>query len=114
MPFGTPRYGATILGYTNSSPCDVSIDVISPLLAIGDEVIVAACVGDNAGPQLNGKYIITNITGTLVTLNVDTTSYAAYVSGGYLTILQTVNPQASLQANEFVPFLAYTVTNFAR
>lgn len=110
MPFGQARYGANILGYTNASQCVVTVDRVSIQLTAGDQIIIAACIS-SASPQLNGKYLVTNVTGTQITLDVDTTSFGSYVSGGFLTILQLVNPTPSYQLDYFKPFVPYVVYN---
>ena len=110
MPFGKARYGANILGYTNVNPCVVTVDQVSVQLVAGNAIIVAACVS-SPGIQLNGKYLVTNVSGNQITLDVDSSAFGSYVSGGFLTILQLANLSPSDQSNFYREFDHYVVYN---
>ena len=110
MPFGQARYGANILGFTNANPCVITVDQVSNQLGVGDMVIVAACIA-SASPQLNGKYLVTNVSGNQISIDVDSTAFGTYVSGGFLTILQLANPNPSDQLNYYQKFEPYVVYN---
>ena len=110
MPFGQARFGANILGYTNASSCVVTVDQISVQLVAGNSIIIAACISSTP-PNLNGKYLVTNVSGNQITLDVDTTAFGTYVSGGFLTILQLANPNPSDQENFYHQFEPYVVYN---
>ncbi len=76
--------GLAISAATQASPCVIT--VVGNTYVIGDWIYISGVVGMT---QLNGKfYIITNVTGSAVTLfdlygaPIDSTAYGAYVSGG--------------------------------
>jgi hypothetical protein len=112
MPFGPARYGATILGYTNASPCVISVDSTA-FIGIGYQVIVANVVSSTIGPPLNGFYTVIATTGNTVTIDQDTTLYGAYISGGFVTIEQETNPNSYLQGIPYPPLLPWLVFNQA-
>ena len=118
MPFGNAKYGATIFGFTNASSCVITVNS-TQFFQVGGIVRVADLVCTTAGNQLNGDYTVTNLTSNTVTINQDTTSYGTYISGGFLSILQSLNPNPtnnapSNQANFYQPLTPWTVFNQAR
>lgn len=108
MPTGQARFGSNVLGITNANPGVVTVDNVPPL-AIG-EMIRIACAVDNqsGGLSFNGDYTITNITGTQISLDVDTSLFNSYISGGFMTQLnqQFLYPSLNYQS--------YVWTNEAR
>lgn len=115
MPFGTARYGANILGFTNSDPCVVNVDS-TQFFQIGDFIRIANSVSTTNGSQINGDYLITDLTGNMITIEEDTTLFGSYISGGFVTIIQYPNAQNTpfLQSNFNIPVLPWTVFNQAR
>lgn len=111
MPFGRAIYGATIVGFTNAPSCVITV-LTNQFLQVGSQVIVANVV--NSGRSLNGKYTITNVSGNLITINQDTTTFGPYISGGFLTLEAQPNPVTSLQAGLLPLTIPWVVFNQAR
>ncbi len=117
MPFGNARYAANISGFTNANPCVITVDS-TQFFQVGGIVRVADLVNTTVGKSLNGDYTVTALTNTTITINQDTTKYGVYISGGFLSILQELNPNPtnnapSTQANFFQPLTPWTVFNQA-
>lgn len=112
MPFGTARYGATILGYTNFSPCTITVDK-TQFFTVGDRVRVANVVSSFTGPSLNGEYLISSLTPNTIVIDADTSLFGTYISGGYVTVLEQFNPKQppNLQSNFVQPFIPWVVFN---
>jgi hypothetical protein len=110
MPFGNARYGANFISYTLADPGVITVDS-TQFFNIGDQVRVANVVCN--GKQLNGDYLITDMTNNTLTINQDTTLFGTYVSGGFVTILQEANPRPSNQSNFYQEFIPWTVFNQA-
>ena len=87
MPQGQARFGSVILGISNANPGVVTVDNTPPL-EVGEMVRIANAVDNQSGNlSFNGDYTITGITGNKVSLNIDTSDYNTYISGGFLTQL---------------------------
>ncbi len=112
MPFGKARYGANIFGFTNASPCVITVDS-TQFFQVGDVVRVANLVC-TAGIQLNGTYTVQSLTNNTITIAEDTSAFGTYVSGGIISILESFNPNSSNQENYAMPLLPWTVFNQAR
>ena len=106
MPFGNARYGANILNITKGVTTLVQVDVSSFFVA-GDGVRIAAVAEDNTGPSLNQDYTVLAVTPSTLTLSIDTSTYANYISGGVVAINQQVNQYPPPQ------LIPYVVTNLA-
>jgi len=115
MPFGNARYGANILSFTQANPGVLTVDS-TQFFSIGDDIRVANVVCDTSGNQLNGEYLISDITNNTITLNQDTTSVGNYISGGFVTVLQESNPNPTpfLQGNLYQEFIPWSVFNQAK
>lgn len=115
MPFGKARYGANIFGFTNDSPCVITVDSTQFFVA-GDQIRVANVVCENTGDQLNGDYLILSITNNTITINQDTSSFGSYISGGFVTVLEELNPSPiwTRQANLLQEFIPWKVFNQAK
>ena len=115
MPFGNAQYGASITGFTNTNPCVISIVPLPPtaFINIGDQIIIANVVCEN-NPQINGKYLISDLSHSSITINLDATSIGSYVSGGFATVEKSVNPNPSAQLNFYQQFVPYISTNIVR
>lgn len=71
---------ASITGATQANPCVLTAN---NSFSIGDKVYINYVKGMT---QLNGNtYTITNVSGTTITINVDSTAFGAYTSGGFAT-----------------------------
>jgi hypothetical protein len=114
MPFGTARYGANIIGFTNADPCVITVDS-TQFFNIGDSIRVANVVCDLTGNQLNGDYLITLLTNNTITIDQDTSLFGIYISGGFVTVLEESNPNPTpfLQANILQEFIPWKVFNQA-
>lgn len=80
------RIGAYISGFTNASPGVITVgDTTIFGFAVGDTIKVTALADDQTGETLNGEYEIASLTDTTITTTTDTTTFSAWVSGGYVT-----------------------------
>lgn len=107
------QYGATISGFTNASPGVIAVDSTFPTQIMAGNIIRVAGVADNqsgtSNPStLNGDYYVASVTATTITLgtapvglwtqtvlsspNTSTPGISVYVSGGWVTVLQTSTP----------------------
>lgn len=108
-PLGSEQgqYGATISGFTNANPGVLTVNSTIPTqIMAGDIIRVAAVADSQVGPTLNGDYYVASVTGTTITLgtapaglwtqttlsSLNTTSSGVYISGGFVTVLQTAIP----------------------
>ncbi|MES2409027.1 MAG: ubiquitin-activating E1 FCCH domain-containing protein [Patescibacteria group bacterium] len=115
MPFGKARYGAMIQSFTLANPCVITVDT-TQFFQVGDEIRIANTVSMTSGLQLNGTYTVDGLTTNTITINQDTSSYGAYISGGIVSILEGLNPNPNpfKQENIYHPLLPWTVFNQAK
>lgn len=74
-----------ITGVTQANP---AVLTATTTFQIGQSITIG---GVNGMTELNGNtYVVTNVTGTTVTINVDSTGFGAYTSGGTATSLNNV------------------------
>lgn len=75
----------TITGATQANPCVLTC---SSSLVAGQTIQIAGVVGMT---ELNGRsFVVTSVTPTTVTINVNSTGFTAYVSGGTATSFQNI------------------------
>ena len=91
------QYGAVITGFTNANPGVITVDsTYTANITAGDIIRVAALADDQSGTKsLNGTYTVASVTATTITLTTLTTvagGFSVYISGGYVTVLQTAVP----------------------
>lgn len=86
-----------ITGATNASPCVLTCN---GQFETDDEILITGVVGMTE--LNNGTFRVISSTSTLVTINIDSTSFAAYVSGG--TASQTIYPNqfAEIELHGFI------------
>jgi hypothetical protein len=86
-----------ITGATQANPCVLSC---TANVTAGSLVQITGVVGMT---QLNGNnYSVVSSNGTTVTINVDSTSFAVYVSGGNLASLIMPNQFAEIELHSFI------------
>ena len=89
-PFGNQAlpggYGSSyvITGITNAS---LAVITVNNDLLSGETVIITGVTGMT---QINGTFTIVSATATTITINVNSTSFGAYVSGGTVSSLNNV------------------------
>lgn len=89
------RYGASISGFTNADPGVITVDDTETFgFAVGDTIKVSEVADDGSADSLNDEYTIASFTDTTITLEEDTSSDSAYVSGGVVTRVSDVNGAA--------------------
>jgi hypothetical protein len=97
QPGGYPNGGAALPGgylntfvITNATQATQAVLTVTSTLVAGQQVTISGVVGMT---QLNGNtYIVISNTGTLLTINVNSTAFTAYVSGGVVSSSQnTIN-----------------------
>lgn len=89
-PFITTPYTATITNATQANPCVLTAN---NFFSVGGFLTITGVTGMT---ELNGKNRqIQNISPTTITLNLDSTGFTAYISGGIATLQvpQTAQPQ---------------------
>lgn len=85
-------FGASISGFTSVNPGVITADGIAQVgIVAGDTIKVAELAQANTGTSKNGTFTVASVTATTITLNENTTGYAAYVSGGTVTRVKDVN-----------------------
>jgi len=91
-------FAATITGATAANPCVLTAN---NNFAVGESVTIIGVVGMT---QLNGNtYVVTAATPTTVNLNVNSSAFTAYVSGGVATPLNPIySPNHGLQNNDYI------------
>jgi len=114
MPFGMARYGATILGFINGNPTVINVDS-NNFLQTGDLVRITNIVTSTGSQMISRDLLILDINSLQITLNLDSTSLGNYVSGGFMTILKSINPSNTpfLQGNFNNPLIPWPVFNQA-
>jgi len=88
-----------ITGITQANPAVITS---STTLAVGQSIQINGVGGMT---QLNGNtYTVTAVSGTTVTINVDSTTFTAYTSGGTITsFLNLINYLTGVASNVFFP-----------
>jgi len=77
------NYAASASAFTNASPGVITVDDTARYgFVIGDTIKVEGIAESGAGASLNRDYVIASFTATTITTDIDTTSYAVWVSGG--------------------------------
>lgn len=80
------NYSATISAFTNANPGVITVDDTALYgFANGDTIKVEGIAESGAGASLNRDYVIASFTGTTITVDIDTSAYAVWVSGGKVT-----------------------------
>jgi ubiquitin-activating enzyme E1-like protein len=110
MAPGTAPFGYTALpgGYVNSfaitgvTQASSAVITATTTFAVGQTVTINNVAGMT---QLNGNtYTITAVSPTTITINVDSTGFTAYTSGGTVTSLQNyINYLTGIASNVFFP-----------
>lgn len=86
-----------ITGATNANPCVLTC---SGQFEIGTLITISGVVGMT---QLNNNtYQVTNSTTTTVTINVDSTAFGVYISGGTANAVAGVNAFAEIELHSFI------------
>ena len=97
------RIGAYISGFTNASPGVITVDDTTIFgFAVGDTIKVTALADDQTGDTLNGEYEIASLTDTTITTTTDTTTFSAWVSGGYVTRVTNADGEAIAVVNRAI------------
>lgn len=102
------QYGAVVSGFTNANPGVITVNsTLAAQITAGCTIRVSAVADDQSGTlSLNGDYVVASVTGTTIvtTTNTTVTGYSVYISGGFVTLLQTAaattpNPPYNIFSN---------------
>lgn len=117
------QFGATISSFTNANPGVIVVDnAVAAVITAGCIIRVAGVADDQTGPSLNGVYYVASVTGNSITLGTytgaipvpglgpvvplspNTSADGVYISGGFVTVLQTAqatipNPPFNIFSN---------------
>lgn len=77
-----------VVGATNASPIQITLEAAAPQLKTGDEVVVSGVGGNTAA---NGTFVWTRITDTIGTLN-GSAGNAAFTTSGWMKSKDAPNP----------------------
>ncbi len=79
-------FGAAISNFTSANPGVITASNLSAFgFAAGDTVMVAAVAESGGSGSKNGEFTVASVSATAITLVENTTGYATYVSGGYVS-----------------------------
>jgi len=85
-------FGATVSNFTSANPGVITVnDTATFGFAAGDTVMTSAIAEAASGTTKNGEFTVASVTATAITLVENTTGYATYVSGGYVTRVSDTN-----------------------
>jgi hypothetical protein len=87
----------TITGVTQANPAVITAN---NSFVVGEMITINGVVGMT---QLNGNsYMITAVTPSTITINVNSTGYSAYISGGTATSLSIYSPNHCLNEGDYI------------
>jgi hypothetical protein len=91
-------FPAVITGATQASS---AVLTVTSQFTVGQQIKISGVVGMT---QLNGNtYVITAVTATTVTINVNSTGFTAYVSGGLATPIEPIySPNHCLNEGDYI------------
>lgn len=79
-------FAAPMSNFTSANPGVITATSITALgFAAGDTIKVTDVAQAATGTTKNGTFTVASVTGTTITLVENTTGYATYVSGGYVS-----------------------------
>jgi hypothetical protein len=98
-PIGIPF---TITGATNATECVLTAN---NSVSVGQLVQIMGVIGMtqlNFNPSLNNNYIVLSSSPTEITIEVDSTGFGTYMSGGMGTVVASFNPTAEIEIHGFI------------
>jgi len=85
-------FGAAVSNFTSANTGVITAANIAAFgFAVGDTIKVVAVAESGGAGSKNGTFTILSLTATAITLVENTTGYATYVSGGYVSRVTDVN-----------------------
>jgi Ubiquitin-activating enzyme E1 FCCH domain len=100
---GTATFSVAITGATQANPCVLTVSPnnvsVGQLIQING---VSGMVQLNFNPSLNNNYYVVSTTSTTITIQVDSTMFTAYTSGGSITPMEAVNQTAEIELHGFI------------
>lgn len=95
---------AAITGATNAYPCVLTCNNV---LAAGQMILISGVLGmtqlNSVQPSASTRYYqVISANSTTATINVDTTSFGAYTSGGVVTVVSNTNAFSEIELHGFV------------
>ncbi len=85
-------FGAAVTNFTSANTGVITATNLSAFgFAVGDTIMVTAVAESGGAGSKNGTFTILSLTTTQITLVENTTGYATYVSGGYVSRVSDVN-----------------------
>lgn len=83
------RTGAVITATGKATSGTITVDDASSF-QIGDVIKAVGVADDASGTTWNGSFTLASIAGNVLTLTANTSAYAVYVGGGYVSIVTRV------------------------